>query len=314
MSERIGIGVDIGGTKTAIGVVTATGELLERVVVATPKESAQQLIDVITQTTSELAQRFAFTTMGVAIAGLVDANQAKVAYATHLPVRGLAMKAQLEAATGLTVLIENDATAALWAEWAWGAARELQNSVMVAIGTGIGGGFVVDGHVQRGATGLSGEIGHLRFVPDGIACPCGLNGCWEQYGSGRVLDRWAQAEIAAQSSISTKLIEQAGSVERISGRTVSELARAGAPEAVKCLEELGRNIGIGMASLATILDPELFVIGGGLLDNKELLLGPMSEAFEQHLFARDHRAIPRIVPAACGPDAALIGAAGQLLA
>ncbi|NLC97702.1 MAG: ROK family protein, partial [Actinomycetales bacterium] len=141
-------------------------------------------------------------------------------------------------------------------------------------------------------------------------CACGLRGCWEQYGSGRVLDRWAQQHLVGSTPVAKLLIAKAGSAEQVTGKTVSQLAADGIREARECLATVGYNLGVGMASLAAVFDPEFFVVGGGLADNKELLLEPMVQSFEEHLFGAAHRKVPPIKLALLGPDAALIGAAG----
>lgn len=314
MSDTAHFGVDIGGTKTAVGVVSSAGIVIERIVIPTPKESAEALVAAIATAISALSERHRASGVGVAVAALVDRRHALLPFATHLPVRATPFATMLEQSTGHAINIDNDATAAMWAEWRLGAARGSNECLMVSVGTGVGGGAVSSGALQRGFNGMAGEIGHLRFVPDGLLCPCGLRGCWEQYASGRVLDRWAQEQLAADATVSRLLIAEAGGADQVSGKTVSQLAAAEVPEAVKCLQELGRNLGIGMASLASVLDPEIIVVGGGLVETGELLLAPTRQALTEHLFGAQHRDIPDIVPAQLGPDAALIGAAGLALA
>lgn len=310
MSDSARFGVDIGGTKTAVGVVSAAGEIIERVTLPTPKESAEALVAAIATAIASLSERHRSVGIGVAVAALVDRRQALLPFATHLPVRATPFPAMLEQSTGHSINIDNDATAAMWAEWQLGAARGSDECLMVSVGTGVGGGAVSGGDLQRGFNGMAGEIGHLRFVPDGLLCACGLRGCWEQYASGRTLDRWAREQLAASTPVAQLLVAEAGDAEQVSGKTVSRLAAAGVPQAADCLRELGRNLGIGMASLASVLDPELIVVGGGLVETGELLLAPARQALAEHIFGSGHRQLPDIVPAHLGPDAALIGAAG----
>lgn len=310
MNDTAHFGVDIGGTKTAVGVVSAAGEIIERVTLPTPKESAEALVAAIAGAIAVLSERHRASGVGVAVAALVDRRHALLPFATHLPVRATPFQTMLEQSTGHAINVDNDATAAMWAEWQLGAARGSDECLMVSVGTGVGGGAVSGGALQRGFNGMAGEIGHLRFVPDGLPCPCGLQGCWEQYASGRTLDRWAREQLAAGTPMARLLIAEAGEAEQVSGKTVSRLAAAGVPEAVECLRDLGRNLGIGMASLASVLDPELIVVGGGLVETGELLLAPARQALAEHLFGAQHRDVPDIVPAELGPDAALIGAAG----
>ena len=312
MSERLSLGVDIGGTKTAVGLVNETGAVVERLVVPTPKDSAESLVAAIANAVRDLEQRqdALEAGIGVAVAALVDRTRGMVPFAAHLPLEQVPFQVLIEQATGRPVSVDNDATAAMSGEWAFGAAKGSTECLMVSVGTGIGGGAVCGGLLQRGAHGMAGEIGHQRFIPEGRLCACGLKGCWEQYGSGRVLDRWAREHLDGGTSIAGLLISKAGSVERVTGKTVSQLAADGVAEARECLAEVGFNIGVGMASLAAVFDPELFVVGGGLADNGNLLLEPMAQAFEQHFFGAAHRDTPPIALALLGPDAALIGAAG----
>lgn len=304
------LGVDIGGTKTVVGVVTSAGDVLERMVFPTPKESADHLVASVARAAQNLGESHEFASVGVAVAALVDRTRGLVPFAAHLPLQHVPFREMIEQATNRPVNIDNDATAAMWAEWTFGAAQGSTECVMVSVGTGVGGGAVSGGVLQRGAHGMAGEIGHQRFVPDGILCACGLRGCWEQYASGRVLDRWAHQHLEDRSAVADLLIAKAGSSDRVTGKTVSQLAADGIDEALACVAQVGSHLGVGMASLAAVLDPDLCVVGGGLLDNGELLLTPAREAFSRHFFGAAYRDIPRIVPAVLGPDAALIGAAG----
>ncbi len=309
MSRRASLGVDIGGTKTALGVVDPSGNILDRMVIPTPKESAEKLVAEIATGAALMAEQHPYRGIGVAVAALTDKRHDNVPFATHLPLRNVPFTHMLSHATGHGVTIDNDATAAMWGEWKRGAARGTSDSIMVSVGTGIGGGIVSHGELQRGYNGMAGEIGHLRLVPDGRLCGCGLRGCWEQYASGRVLDRWVAEQLIEATPFAGQLIEQAGSPDAVTGKSVSDLARAGVPQAIDVVAQLGQHLGAGMASLASIVDPELFVIGGGLVELGELLFAPTRESFESHFFAAAYREWPRIVSAELGADAALIGAA-----
>ncbi len=208
------------------------------------------------------------------------------------------------------MVVENDANAAAWGEFRFGAGRHVDDMVLVTMGTGLGGGIVIDGQLLRGGFGMAAEIGHLRVVPDGRRCGCGNRGCWEQYASGNALASQAR-ELAGSGAVTAhRLLALAGGhVDRITGQLVTGAANEGDPAAIELLEELGRWLGEGIASLAAVLDPELVVIGGGASQAGDLLLEPIRTAFAHHLTARGHRPLARIVLAELGNDAGLVGAA-----
>ena len=196
----------------------------------------------------------------------------------------------------LPIFVDNDANAAVWAEHRFGAGRGESHLVMVNLGTGIGGGIVLDGRVIRGRFGIAGEFGHMQVVPDGIRCECGNRGCWEQYASGNALVREARALISAGSPVVSDLFDRVGGrPEDLTGPLVTEAARDGDPLARELLSEIGRWLGIGMADLAAALDPGTFVIGGGVSAAGDLLLDPAREAFRRQLTGRGYRPEAAIV-------------------
>ena len=209
----------------------------------------------------------------------------------------------------LPLIVENDANAAAWAEYRFGAAREEPVVVCVTLGTGIGGGLVAGGNVYRGGYGLACEYGHMTLVPDGRRCACGNQGCWEMYASGRALARDAR-ELAAESPVAAAaLLELAGSPEGLTGPVVTAAAAAGDPAAQSICTTMGRWLGRGLANLAAIIDPSMFVIGGGVSAAGELLLRPAREEFAHTLTGRGFRPEAKVVLVELGPDAGLIGAA-----
>ncbi len=210
----------------------------------------------------------------------------------------------------LPVVVENDANAAAWAEWRFGAGRGETHLVCVTLGTGIGGGIVLDGRVQRGKHGMAGEFGHMIVVPEGQRCECGNRGCLEQYASGNVLGREARELARAGSPVAVPMMERVGGdIDALVGPVITEAARDGDPLAIELFEEVGRWLGVGLANLAAALDPGMFVIGGGVSDAGELLLRPARDSFRRVLTGRGFRPEPRIVRAALGPEAGLVGAA-----
>jgi glucokinase len=309
-STTLTIGVDVGGTKVAAGVVDETGQVLARTRRGTPSDDPTKVEDVIADAVRELTASQQVAAIGLGAAGFVDALRSVVLFAPNLAWRETPLRAALEQRLGLPVVVENDANAAAWAEARFGAGRGEDHVVVLTVGTGIGGGIVLDGQLLRGRFGVAAEIGHLNIVPDGRRCGCGLQGCWEQYASGRALVQEAQELASASPAMATELLEMAnGRPEQITGPMVTKAAQAGDVAALGCFDELGRWLGRGIAQLAAILDPGMFVIGGGVSSAGELLLEPTLQSYRKHLTGRGHRPTAEIRMAQLGNDAGIVGAA-----
>lgn len=306
------VGVDIGGTKIAVGVVDDFGRIVAKTRRATDPERPDGIDAAIADAVAELAAQHEFDAVGVAAAGFVSSDSERVIFAPNIAWRNYPLARAVTNAIGredLTVVVENDANAAGWAEFAYGAGHQATNMVMLTIGTGLGAAIVVDGVMVRGAYGFAAELGHVRVVPDGIPCGCGQRGCWEQYASGSALVRSARQRAARDPQAAAGLIDRAGSPEGIKGPMITAAANEGDALAVELLAELGGWIGEGCATLAAVLDPEMFIVGGGVIGAGDLLLDPARAAFASHLSARGHRATAPIVAAAMGNDAGIVGAA-----
>lgn len=310
MIEKLAIGIDIGGTKIAAGVVDQDGRIIERMRQETPTTSPGDVLDAISAITEALRRNHHIHSIGIGAAGFVDATQSTVLFSPHLAWRHEPLRDAVSRRTGLPVLVDNDANAAGWAEWRFGAAQNEPDLVLITLGTGIGGAFVLDGRVYRGNFGIAGEFGHMQVVPDGIACECGNSGCWEQYASGRVLTRRGRAAAQDHTPLGEALLARAGGeVAMIEGNHVTALAQEGNAEAVAWIGDVGEWLGVGIANLAAALDPGIFVIGGGASEAGAMLIDPARAAFGRSLTGRGYRAEARIVKAHLGPDAGLIGAA-----
>ena len=304
------VGVDVGGTKVAAGVVDEAGRLLATTRRDTPADDAAQVEDVIADAVRELTASHEVAAIGLGAAGFVDSRRSTVLFAPNLAWRDRELRAALEERLGLPTVVENDANAAAWAEARFGAGRGEDHVVVITVGTGIGGGIVIDGELVRGGFGVAAEFGHLNVVPDGRRCGCGLQGCWEQYASGRALVQEAHEQSTASPAMAEQLLRLAGGgSDAIDGPMVTQAARAGDVAAVACFDELGRWLGRGMAQLAAILDPGVLVIGGGVSSAGELVLAPTLQSFRKHLTGRGHRPIADIRMAELGPEAGIVGAA-----
>ncbi len=315
MDAAYTIGIDIGGTKVAGGLVDAAGVIVARARADTPHRSTSPVVveDTIVGVVEQLlsgVDRAQVGAVGIGAAGFVAADRATVVFAPHLSWRQEPLRAALFDRIGLPITVDNDANASAWAEWRFGAGAGESHLVMVNLGTGIGGGIVMGGRVERGRFGIAGEFGHMQVVPDGLRCECGNRGCWEQYSSGNALVREARALIEANSPVIEDLSALVGGdPSLLTGPLVTEAAQAGDRTAIELLAEVGNWLGVGIANLAAAFDPGVFVIGGGLSAAGELLLGPARETFRRQLTGRGYRPEARIVAAQLGNDAGVIGAA-----
>jgi len=304
------IGLDIGGTKISGGVIDGTGAILARGRRDTPAQDPAAIAEEAASLIRELSRGHEIDAVGVACAGFIDRTGSTVLFAPNLAWRDEPLKTRLESVLDLPVIIENDANAAAWGEFRFGAAAEANDMVLITVGTGIGGGIVVDGVLLRGAYGVAAEIGHMRVVRGGIRCGCGNRGCWEQYASGTALVREARELVISGTPIAARLSELcAADPAALTGPDVTRAAAEGDPAAVELMADLGEWIGEGVASVAAILDPELVVLGGGVSEAGSLLIDPALAAFRRQLTGRGYRPEARFALATLGNDAGMIGAA-----
>lgn len=307
---ELAIGIDVGGTKIAGGVVDPAGRVLTLVRAETPADDVGRTREAIIDMVRRLAAGHRVTGVGIGSAGWVDATRDRIRFAPHLAWRDEPLREHVADAVGLPVVVENDANAAAWAEFRFGAGRQCQGSmVMLTVGTGLGGGFVLDGRLLRGGHGFAAEPGHVQAVPGGEPCRCGRQGCLEMYVSGRALVRYARQGAAATPEAAGELLRLAGGVERITGVQVTAAARAGDPVARAAFGELGRWLGAALADLVQLVDPELLVIGGGVVEAGELLLAPVREAYQRALGQRGRLPAAPVQPARLGNLAGVVGAA-----
>ena len=301
-------GVDVGGTKIAGAVIDTEGTVLDEHRVESPATDTEAIEDAIADLVTELGSRHRIEAVGIGAAGYISASRALVMFAPNLAWRDVDLKAELEERVDVPVVVENDANAAAWGEFRFGAAADADDLLLVTVGTGVGGGIVLDGELFRGSFGAAAEIGHVRVVPGGRLCGCGNLGCLEQYGSGSALVKHVR-EAAHAPEAATLLDAAGGDPELITGPMITEAARAGDPFARGQLAEIGRWLGEGIASLAAVLDPACVVIGGGVSDAGDLLLDPIRAAFLDQLPAREYRPEAEIRLATLGNRAGMIGAA-----
>lgn len=306
------LGVDVGGTKVAAAPVDRDGnQLAETFVEPTRTESLAGFLTGMEASLKRALAEFAMyepVALGLACAGTVDSERGVVVASPNLPLSDVPLAALLEKPLGLTVVLENDANAAVRAEATVGVAAGLRHVVMLALGTGVGGGLWLDGRVYRGANGGAAELGHLIVRAGGLPCPCGSHGCLEMYASGRALVRYAAAragDAAADPSGDLTALQEQG---QLTGGAVTRLARAGDKAALEAVHELARWLGVGLVSVTNAFDPEMIVVGGGVSDLGELLIAPARDAVRKVAMPPGRERV-RIEAAILGNRAGLAGAA-----
>lgn len=303
------IGIDIGGTKIAGALVSESGQIIRELKVPTPAADADAIADAVVELINELSAGESVIAAGIAAAGFIDADRANIVYAPNLSWRNEPFKAKLSERLNIPVFIDNDANAAGWAEYRFGAGVGVKHMVMLTVGTGVGGAVIVDGHMLRGGFGIAAELGHINMVPDGVLCGCGQKGCLESYGSGNALLRAAKALAASGEPKGARLAQLEQEAGKLTGVEVFQAIQEKDAGALEILSDLGSMLGRAVASLVAVLDPELVVIGGGVSAAGDLLLEPIRKAYLEHLPARGFRPELRIEAAKLVNDAGVVGAA-----
>jgi glucokinase len=287
------IGVDVGGTKIAAGVVDREGRIERRVERPTPKESQDELLALFDEIVeSLLVERVA--AIGFGLPSTIDQRAGRVIGSVHVPLEEIDFRKRMAERFSLPVGIDNDANAAAIAEWKVGAGHGARDMVVLTLGTGIGGGLILDGKPYRGSIGAGAELGHMVLEYGGEPCvgDCHGHGHFEQLASGGAADRAAEKILGPG----------------MTGRELVGAAREGEPEALEAVQEIGRRLGAGLGSLINIFDPEVVVIGGGFSQARDLFLGPALETMREEALPPGRDSV-RVVPALLGPDAGLVGAA-----
>jgi glucokinase len=301
------IGVDVGGSKSLGVRIDERGAVVAERRTPTPR-TAGELLLVIAELIRVLRAGAEGCTIGVGVPGLVD-RDGVLRFAPNLPgVAEVPVRAALEREGFAPLVVANDASAATWAEFTLGSATGASDVLMATIGTGIGGGAVLGGVLLGGHHGFAAEFGHMVVDPSGPRCPCGQRGCWERYASGSGLG-WMARE-AAQAGEAARVVELAGGdPEAVRGEHVTVAAAEGDAQAMSVMDRFAWWLAVGLANLATAFDPELIVLGGGMVEAGAVLLEPARRAFATLLEGGPHRPPVRLVPAALGQRAGAIGAA-----
>ncbi len=300
------VGVDIGGTKLLAIRLEADGAVIADELAAAPR-SGEELVEEVMAAARRLTEGHP-SSVGVGVPGLVD-KEGRLVFAPNLQgATGAGLGAALQAAQpGCRFWIGNDATAACWAEHERGAGRGYNDMLMVTLGTGIGGGIVSGGRLVEGANRYAGEFGHMVIDPNGPQCPCGKRGCWERFASGSGLGRLAR-EMAVAGAAAELVAMAGGDPEAVKGEHVTAAAAAGEPAALEIMNRFAWWVAVGLANLTNLFDPEVIVLGGGLVQAGEVLLEPTRRAFLDLVEAATVRPPVQIVAASLGAEAGAVGA------
>jgi glucokinase len=300
------IGVDVGGTKIAAAVVSPEGKILNEVRYPTQAVPPNRLIETIARAITEVKDGFEVGGVCLAVPGLILAAENKVIFAPNLhEIENIRLDEEIGSSTGTSVTVENDANAAAWGEFRYGAGKDVEHQVFITLGTGVGGGIITHGVLLRGAQGAGGELGHVTIDATGPRCGCGNHGCLEALASGTAIRRRAR-EVANDrpgSALGRLAVER-----EVLGEDVTRLAQEGDEASILVLEETGRWLGIGLAGFVNTFNPEVIPVGGGASRAGELILEPARR--EVHLRARSpSRDLVEIKEATLGPESGVLGAA-----
>ncbi len=298
--------MDVGGTKIAAGVVDETGEIVERVRYSTPATDVEAIAETIANAVRDLAGA-GVTSVGIGAAGYVSSDRSTVLFAPNLSWRNEPLGQRVSELAGVNVVVENDANAAAWGEYRFGAAAHTQSAAVVTIGTGVGGGIITGGHLVRGRGGFGGEFGHLNVIPDGPLCGCGSRGCWEALASGTALTRYAVERTTADPRGGAAILAYGNG--EATGLAVTQAAHDGDAMALGIFDTVAHYTAVGIADLVTLLDPEMVVLAGGVSEAGNILLDPVVEKLPDVLPVSDFRPAPPVRLATLGNDAGIIGAA-----
>lgn len=305
------VGIDIGGTKIAGALVDDAGNIIEELRVKSPITDPGEMVEAIASVINELTSGQKVVGVGVAAAGFLSADREIMFHSPNIAAwRNEPLKSRIQDKTSYPVLLENDANAAGWAEFRFGAGKNVSSMIMLTIGTGVGGAVVTQGQLLKGGFGIGGELGHVVLIPSGRQCGCGLTGCIETYASGTALLKAARDLAESPDSLGDGLRKLNSDPGTLTGEQVYQAIMEDDPGALGLIFELGEKLGIAIGSLfVPVLDPELVVVGGGVSAVGERLLDPMRSGYSKSMPAKGYRPELSIVKAQFLNQAGLIGAA-----
>jgi glucokinase len=303
------IGIDVGGTKVLGGVVTTEGKILATTRKDTAPQGGAAAVSVIAEVAKELMQSHDISAVGVSVPGFISSDRARVIGTPNISGwSDLAIADTLRSLIGVDVVVENDANAALWGEYKFGAGQGRENICMLTLGTGVGGGVITNGQLYRGAFGMGAELGHIRLIPEGRQCGCGAQGCLEQYGSGSALVRIARVRAASNLDKAQFILSLgSGSPDQIRGEDITKAANSGDVFSKEIFEEVGESVGAALATICAVLDPSHIIIGGGVAEAGEILLEPIRKSMVRNTSFSGLHPFPEVIRAQLGDMAGLVG-------
>jgi len=308
------IGIDFGGTSAKVGIVNENGEILTKANVPTGKElSAEQIVKAVADLCAELVGKTSVSMenieyIGIAMPGTIDVENVTVFYSPNLMQFNGVSWNELRKYIDKPIYIGNDANVAALGESVAGATKGCKHSVMITLGTGVGGGIIIDGKIYGGHKYRGGELGHMVIKTGGAICGCGKQGCFEAYASAGALKRMTYGSVVLnQESLIWTLVD--GQLDKISGKTAFDAARAGDETGQKIVESYLKYLAEGLTNIITIFQPEIVAIGGGVSNEGDNLLVPLREYMTEIAYGTQYEDSTKVVIAQLGNDAGIIGAA-----
>lgn len=313
--SKYSIGVDLGGTNITIALVDLKGKIKNKVKISTQADKeADFIIKTIIENIRVLIRDVRFSQLigiGIGAAGQIDHARGVIQFSPNLHWRNVPIVKEVKKEFNLPVYIDNDANVACYGEFLFGAGRGAQNILCVTLGTGVGGGIIINSKIYRGAGGVAGEIGHITVESKGRKCNCGNRGCMEAYvGAPHIRERCIEKIKSGRKSIVTRIVE--GSLSKITPKVLEEAAFYKDKLSQEIWQETGMYLGVGLASLINIFNPEKIIIGGGIANAGALILGPMLKTMKERALAVSLQDV-KIVRAKLGEEAGVIGAAMLVL-
>ena len=307
------IGIDVGGTTAKAGVVDEGGNILCKASCPTGidrpfEDIAANMVDLCRRVIRESGRAMEeFAAVGVGIPGQQNPHSGLVAFCNNLGWVDVPLMQRLRDALGLPVYVDNDANVAALAESAFGASRDVKSSILITLGTGVGGGIVRDQRIHTGAHGVGGEIGHMVVVVDGEPCNCGHRGCWEKYASATAIIRMGRALMEEKPDCALAR-QMGGDAANLNAKAVLDLAKAGDADCAGIFETYVKYLCVGLANLINIYDPDMLVLGGGVAHAGDFLLDAVRAALGDYVYC-PAMSFARVELARLGNDAGIIGAA-----
>lgn len=309
------VGIDLGGTNIAIGIVDETGKMIYKnsTPTLTNERTSEELVEAMAKFAIQVVEEAGITmddvkSVGIGSPGTPDAKNGILLYANNLRMFNVPMRAIMQRYIDKPIYIGNDANCAALGEVVAGGAKDTECAIMITLGTGVGGGIVINNKIYDGFNNAGGELGHFVMVVDGEYCTCGRNGCFEAYASATALiNQTVKAAKEHPESMIHSLVD--GDLSKVTGKTAFDAMHAGDATGKAVIDNYIRYLGEGVVSLINIFQPEVFLIGGGICAQKEALFGPLNEMAKKYAYSKDESKLTKIMPAVLGNDAGIIGAA-----